>query len=426
MKYSTKAWLIWGCAGIFYLYEMILRASPSVMTDQLMQHFAVTSTSLGLLTSFYYYAYFPLQIPCGLIVDRLGTRRVITFSAVLCTIGSFIFAGTDVLEVAQLGRFLIGAGSACAFISCLKIGSAWFLPAQFALISGLTNMMGTIGGTFSGPPFAFLVNTYGWQSAMQIGGIIGVFVAILSWMVIRDKRVEAEGGAVSSPFETYLSLIAGLTAIVKRPQNWLIAVYGGLMYVPISAFCELWAVPFLMKTYSINNEGASMASIMVFLGTAVGSPLAAWLSDFWQSRRRVMFLSVALTTVMFGIISVSSFVPLTLMFILLFLAGVSSSGQILCFVAIQETVPNHLSATSVGFTNAIVMMSGIIFQPLLGYVLDLFWDGCLLEDGVTRVYDCHAYQSAIMAVPVGMIMSGILLLFVKDTFNAKKHKALEK
>ncbi|WP_032113075.1 MFS transporter [Candidatus Paracaedibacter symbiosus] len=127
---SLKSWMIWICASLFYFYEMILRASPSVMTDDLMRDFGVDSTALGVLSSFYYYAYVILQVPCGIIVDRFGTRRVVTFSTLLCVIGSLCFAYSDSLPLAQLGRFLIGAGSACAFISCLKISADWFLPAQ--------------------------------------------------------------------------------------------------------------------------------------------------------------------------------------------------------------------------------------------------------------------------------------------------------
>ena len=54
-KVSGKAWIIWAAAVSFYLYEYVLRVSPSVMTDSLMLHFGVNATALGVLTSFYYY-----------------------------------------------------------------------------------------------------------------------------------------------------------------------------------------------------------------------------------------------------------------------------------------------------------------------------------------------------------------------------------
>ena len=50
---SVQAWYVWGCVAAFYLYEMILRVSPSIMTHGLMKDFEVSSTSLGVLSSFY-------------------------------------------------------------------------------------------------------------------------------------------------------------------------------------------------------------------------------------------------------------------------------------------------------------------------------------------------------------------------------------
>ena len=85
-KGSFLALSILGCAWLFYLYEYIFTVSPSVMTNELMRDFGVTSTALGVLVSFYYFSYVILQIPCGIIVDYLGTRKVITFSALLCVI----------------------------------------------------------------------------------------------------------------------------------------------------------------------------------------------------------------------------------------------------------------------------------------------------------------------------------------------------
>lgn len=406
---SFKPWFIWGCAGMFYLYEMILRASPGIMANDLMRDFGVTSTALGVLGSIYYYAYVALQIPCGVIVDRLGTRRVITLSTLLCVMGSFLFAFSDSLLIAQMGRFLIGAGSACAFLSCLKIGSDWFLPAQFALIAGLTNMMGTLGGMMSGPPFALLMNQFGWRQATITAAVIGMFLAIFCWLFVQDRPS-------NSSKSTNNSLMEGLYAVARIPQNWIIGIVGGLLYVPISAFCELWAIPFLMQKYGISNDKASLASVMVYIGVAFGSPLTAKLSDAWQSRTRVIGLSAVMTSVLFlGALYIDN-LPFGGMLCILFLAGVMNSGQILCFAAIKETMPNSMSGTAIGFTNALVMMSGVIFQPILGLLLDMGWSGKFHEDG-TRLYDAVAYQQAILAVPLCLGFSWFLILMVRDTYR---------
>ena len=132
-KRTSLAWIIWATAAFFYFYEMLLRVSPGVMTQELMETFYVSSTSLGLLSSFYYYSYNVLQLPCGIIVDRMGPRAIITASCFLCAIGAGLFYSTDSLAVAKAARFIMGMGSACAFISTLKLTAAWFPVSQFAI-----------------------------------------------------------------------------------------------------------------------------------------------------------------------------------------------------------------------------------------------------------------------------------------------------
>jgi sugar phosphate permease len=407
---SRTSWIVWGVAAIFYLYEMVLRASPSVMTEQLMADFHVTSTSLGILVSMYYYAYVSLQVPCGLLVDKMGPRAIVTLSALLCTLGTFLFATTSSLGMAQLGRFLIGAGSACAFISCLKITVEWFTPGRFVLIAGLTNMMGTLGGTFAGKPMAVLVNNFGWRQATVFAGIVGAFVTLISWIFIKDSphQIQKNDALSSNTFLNSLKFVIGL------PQVWLAGIIGGFMYLPISAFTELWAVPFLMTSYGVSNEVASTANIMLYIGMALGGVLTAWLTKKMGTVVGVMKLSALITGCLFAVVAFADHYSLTVMFCLLFMAGLTVGGQILCFTCAKEHAAPEISATTVAFTNALVMFSGIIFQPLLGYILDFVWDGTMCARGMVRVYNHSCYQMAILTIPFCLIASFFLLFWVRD------------
>jgi sugar phosphate permease len=414
---SRRSWAIWACAGAFYLYECILRVSPSVMTEELMSAFSLTSTALGILASCYLYSYVVLQIPCGVMVDALGTRRILTASAALCAVGTFLFAKSEMIFGAQIGRFLVGAGSACAFISCMKIVAEWFTPTRFALMSGMTTMMGTVGGTFGGPPLAWMVNNLGgWRQASMILAIAGVAMTAFSWVMIRDHP---RGHKLHHSHE--IPLQKSLVLLITNPQVWLIGLFGSIMWLPIAAFAELWGVPYLMHTYKIDNEYASFATVMIFVGFAFGGPLAAWLSDKFQSRLFAMKLSATLLFSVFSTIVLGPKIPLFLMFALLFAGGVFIGGQVLVFACVKESLPRRISGTALGFTNAIVMMSGIIFQPLLGELLDLCWDGTMGADGV-RVYTEAAYQTAMIAFPVAIALSYAVLFFIKETHHHHKKK----
>src|SRR5437899_1255372 len=110
------AWLICALGALYYSYEYLLRISPSVMELPLRHHFNLSATGFGLLSAFYYYAYVPLQIPVGILLDRYGPRILLTFACFICVLGTFLFAGTQVFWIAASGRFLVGFGSAFAFV----------------------------------------------------------------------------------------------------------------------------------------------------------------------------------------------------------------------------------------------------------------------------------------------------------------------
>src|SRR3990167_7953329 len=127
---EARAWFVWSLAGLFYMYQFILRSSPSVMTDDLMRDFSVEACALGVLTSFYLISYTTLQIPVGLGMDKYGPSKLLRGAVTLCAIGTAIFALSDSFYLACFGRLLIGTGATCAFLGSLKLATLLFHPER--------------------------------------------------------------------------------------------------------------------------------------------------------------------------------------------------------------------------------------------------------------------------------------------------------
>src|SRR5262245_26180778 len=107
-------WVVCSFGAIFYCYEYILRIFPSVIAEQLSHYFFIGAAGFGQLAAFYYYAYDPMQLPVGLLVDRYGPRKLLASAALVCAVGSAVFI-YPYFVVASFGRFLVGFGSAFAF-----------------------------------------------------------------------------------------------------------------------------------------------------------------------------------------------------------------------------------------------------------------------------------------------------------------------
>lgn len=409
---SIKAWSIWFVAASFYSFEFFLRISPSVMVDDLMREFAVNAAVLGNLSALYYYAYASMQIPAGLMIDKYGIRPLLTFAAILVAFGSVLFAATNTLLLAEIGRICMGIGSAFSFIGCLKLARNWFAQHQLAVVIGLTNTLGVIGALSAGAPLALLVNAFGWRETLLLAGIIGAMVALLIRMVVRDKP-QALGCGITITQEERLTMPLGIRHLLRCRRTWLTAIYGGLMVAPIAAFTELWSVPFFMHVSHLSRAHAAAISSLVFIGIAIGGPINGWVSEKLKRRKPVLLTGCLGATICFAWILYFPFSGQFALSILLFAFGFFTSSMLLIFAINTEHNTTHVAGVVIGFTNMIVMLGGTIFQPLVGYLLDKNHHQNVAVKIVE--FSLTNYQHALFVLTLCQILALGLLFFIKET-----------
>ena len=116
------AWIVFFSGISCYCFAYLLRVYPSVMECELSSYFGITAGGFGLLTSFYYFAYAPMQLPVGVIVDRVGARRSLIIASMISTLGTFVFAYFKLFDIALIGRFMVGFGAAFCLRHRIEIG----------------------------------------------------------------------------------------------------------------------------------------------------------------------------------------------------------------------------------------------------------------------------------------------------------------
>jgi len=407
-EFKTSPWIMWGLAAFFYFYEYFLQVSPGVMVPELMHAFSVNAAALGGLVASYFYIYAPMQIPVGVLLDRYGPRRLTTIATALCALGCFLFGTAKLLSVAEMGRLFIGFGSAFAVVSCLSIAATRFPINRFALLTGLTVTAGMLGAIGAQTPLALLVAGVGWRGSMLTLALIGVGLSLLMWFFVRDKK------SVNVARMKQKSLFSGLYYIVRQKQNWLVALYGGLVYAPTSIFCGLWGVPFLMATYHLDRPVAAGVISMAFIGWVIGSPLGGWYSDFIGRRLSVLYMASIGAFIALAFLIYVPHLTLLQLNVLLFAFGFFSSGFLPSFSIIREINPPSINGTALGFMNMLNMVGGAAGQPLVGFLLDLFWQGQM--EGSTRVYSATNFHDALIALPVMLAISIFTIPLIRETY----------
>jgi MFS family permease len=332
-----------------------------------------------------------------------------------CVIGAFMFAGSENLALAKLSRFLIGFGSAFAFVGTMKLATIWLPPERFAAISGMITSLGMLGAMAGNIVLNYLVHLKGWRSMMFLSAWLGVALVVLIWLIVHDKvRTLREVDDIPYVPDIHFGHVcSGLWESLKNSAIWVNGLIGCFLYLSLSAFAELWGIRYLVQAYGLSHAQAVTANSLVFLGWAIGSPLAGWLSDILRRRRLPVTVGSLLGACVILVILYVPHIPLSMLYVLLFTFGVMCSVQVIVFAVGKEVSPRHIAGTAVSLTNMFVMASGVIFQPLIGWLLTLGWDG-QIEQGV-HVYSAHTYQLALSVLPVGLMLSVIFSLLLKET-----------
>ncbi len=405
--------MVWLVAAIFYAYEFFLRISPKVMVPELAQAFHVHATQIANLSAAYYFAYAIMQIPVGILLDRYGIQRLLTFAAILVTSGSLLFASTHNLAVADIGRVLMGIGSAFSFVGCLKLANNWFSSKHLAVVIGLTNMLGVFGALSAETPLAYSLALFGWRHTMVITGFFGAILAIFIRVVVRDDPTAYGCPPLHKAKSILPSVLNGIKRVLRSRQTWLAALYGSLMVAPISAFAELWDVTFFMQTAHFSRVKAASLSMMIFIGIAIGGPTLGWLSDKLGRRKPIMYVgNLGALLCLFCII----WFPIhstSLLASLLFGFGYFTSNMLLIFAINSENHPSWATGAVIGFSNMIVILGGTIFQPFIGALLDHF-----------NISITHAQSTAVSAkfrlillvLPLCQLVAGLLLFWIRETY----------
>ncbi|OGT45663.1 MAG: hypothetical protein A3E82_09225 [Gammaproteobacteria bacterium RIFCSPHIGHO2_12_FULL_38_11] len=419
-------WIIWSIAGLYYFFEIIIRTLPSTMSSSLMHIFQINATSLSVLTSFFYYiAYTVMQIPAGLLVDRYSVKRVLFIACLSCVFGFMIFYSTRNYHLAEFGRLVVGLGSAFAYVSALKVASVWLSRRHFGFATTIMDSLGMLGAMFADDILARINIDDGIQSSINILIVIGLFIAFLIIFVLKDTP-ESQ---IKNKNQTRLStndktnIFKKLCLIGKNPQIWLVGIVGCLFYLPSAVIGDLFGIPFLKTVYHLSRESAPLCMSVFFAGWIICGPLFGAYSDKVGKRCKPLVITMLIEAILFSILLYTPLitghkVPEYLLYILFFFMGVAMGTHPLVFAIAKENYSNKIAGTVVAFTNTLIMLSGLLITPLVGYLLD-YSHHSLDKIGVPH-YTMANYTFALTLIPIALIICVIIMAFIKETGGLKE------
>lgn len=417
---QSLAWTMWGLCAAFYLLGFFQRVAPAVMTNEWMADFGIGASDLGQLSAFYFYSYVAMQIPTGILADRLGPRRLLGAGAAVAAVGSVGFGLSSQWLWAGVGRLLVGGAVSVAFVGMLKLAAHWFAPKRFAMISGLALLAGVIGAISAGVPLRWMVDRVGWRAVMVGSGVVtAVLSAAIFWMVRDDPSQKGFRSFLPhfSSSETgrrRRGLIRDLKTVLGYRNTWLLFVVPGGMVGCVLAFSGLWGVPFLTTRYGLTVVEAAGACSLLMMAWALGGPILGGLSDRIQRRKPLYMAGAGIAWLGWVLLLYGPKLAPAWILSVMTVTGFASGAMIIGFAFVKESVPSDLAGTVSGLINMGTMMGPMILQPWIGWLLDR-------NNGVTvvhgqRIYDLSAFSMAFLPMIGWALIAFLLMIPTRETY----------
>lgn len=396
------AWIVWLVPALFFSYELILRLMPSIIETDLETQFKLTDGEMGGVLGMYYYAYAPMQLVVGVLLDRYGARVLLSGAAVLCVIGLVLMSLADSGVELGASRFIIGTGSSVAFIGSVYVAMVWFAPERVALLTGMTAGVGFASGVLGD---WFIPDLLGsppqWRTAMLVLAGGGMCIAIASLLIIPNRPAWYLDRVGIDHSASLRDAFKGLLVVCSRPAVWLVSIGCALIYIPMP-MAGNWGPHFSSTTMGIAQNDASHLWAWFYLGVTFGSPLAGWFADRLGRRKPLLLVGALITTGLMFALALLPGLTTTTAAILLFLLGLLVSSYVLGYPLAADFAPPHTNGSAVAFVNFTGMLLAGLFVWIFGLLVDAF-------AGSGGTPDAGNFRSALL-VTAGCISLSILLI----------------
>ncbi|GAA4782141.1 MFS transporter [Actinomycetospora chlora] len=390
---SGRALVVWGVAVVAYVVAVLGRSSLAATGVTAAERFGVSSGVLSLLAVLQLAVYAALQIPAGVLVDRVGPRRVIAGGAVLVAAGQAVLALAAPFWLAVAGRMLVGAGDAVTFVSVLRLIPSWFPARRVPVLNQLAGILGQLGQVVSAVPLAALVAGAGWTPAYLAAGGTAVLTAVLVLAVVRD------GPAGVGPPPTG-GVAGGLGAALREPGVRLAFWCHLASPFPGNVFGLLWGFPFLTGGEGLGGGTArGLLALYVAAGIAIGPLLGTLAGRFPARRVRLIVLSVVAQAASWVVVLAwPGPAPLVLLALHVVVLGGGGPASLVAFDIARAAVPPSRIGRASGIVNVGGFVSTITVVLLVGLALDL--QGA----GTPDAYTLAAFRVAMaVQIPVWLV-----------------------
>jgi sugar phosphate permease len=370
---SRKAWLVFGGATFAYIVAVLQRSSLGVAGVAATDRFHVSAALLSSLAVIQLIVYAGLQIPVGVILDRVGPRFLISLGAGLMLVGQTTLALSPTIGVAIVGRILVGAGDAMTFISVLRLLPNWFSGRRLPIVSQWVGTIGQLGQILSAVPLSLLLHSAGWSTTFLVAaGASGL--ALVSALALVRNGVSPVTSSVPTVSGAPVSPLRQLRDALGRPGTRLGFWSHFVTQSSGTVFSLLWGFPFLSVALGYGPASASLLLTLMVLTAVVSGPVLGLLTARYPLRRSSIVLAIVAAMAMAWAIVLAwpGQPPVWSVVLLVVVIAIGGPGSLIGFDFARTFNPMRSLGSATGVVNVGGFLASFVMMFLIGIVLDAY------------------------------------------------------
>lgn len=354
--------------GAFFVVVQINRSAGGVLATYLGSNRGLSPTDIGTVMGAMFFASALVQLPTGLLFDRIGAKRTMVAMGLVAVCGIVVFAVAESTWALVAGRFAIGLGHGGVITAVYLIAMGWAPADRVAqATASLVGIAGGIGGVLATAPLEMLLSEAGLTTTFLV--IAGLTLTLTFVIQISVRDGPASGGVRRDP-ETFAESLAGLWEVIRMPELRRIYAMGFCFTAPFMTIGGLWAGPYFTDVQGLSREQASLALLIMVIALHVGTFAYGPLERLARSRKRLILGAVALEVVCLAVLAVWPTAPISVAGPILFVFGCVAPFFVVLASHARGFVPSHRAGRAITTINLAGLTGVFLLQTATGAAID--------------------------------------------------------
>ena len=407
LSHNRRRWIIFAVLALMYILVYFYRVSLAVVAGDISRELHLTPRQLGSLSGILFYVYAVAQLPLGPMIDRLGSRLVISGCGILTTAGGLLFSQADSLATAMAARVLIGIGTASVLMATFTVFSHWYSKQEFGRVSGFMVAVGNLGNLGATAPLALAVGAFGWRSSFLAIGALQALVTVLVFCKVQDRPAEQVTDKQESG--TKSGMMAAWGEIFGSRDFWLLGGISFFWYGNYLALQGLWGGPYLMEVLHLSREATGQMLMFTSLGFIAGSTVSDTIARrFFHSYKKTLLAGqIVLVLLMSAFLGWAELLPRPLLAVVFFAIGLAVSSGVMIYPIIRSMFPVRIVGTALTSLNFYVLMGAAVTQQAMGIIVGSFGQAA-------GSMSAESFHSAFLLPVAGLALAIILFACARD------------